>query len=168
MILEHAPKLGIDLGRELTVTGGMRFAGGPWNNYPMHAVATMVNVLRDDPGARGLVSANGGYVTKLALCLLSGEPAREGFRSVSAQDAVDASPRCDVAMQPEGRATVQASTVMHDRTGEATEGIVACMLPDGRRAWGTVKDAATLRAMETDETVGRTAVLQHDGAAAIE
>lgn len=161
-------ELGIDLGRELTVTGGMRFAGGPWNNYPMHAVATMTNVLRGDPGALGLVSANGGYVTKLALCLLSSEPAREGFRSVSAQDDVDAAPRCEVETKPEGRATVQASTVMHDRTGEATGGILACMLPDGRRAWGTVADAATLRSMETEETVGRSAVLQPDGTAALE
>ena len=40
--------------RDLTVTGGMTFAGGPWNNYVTHGVATMVGVLREDPGDLGL------------------------------------------------------------------------------------------------------------------
>src|SRR4051812_13366213 len=32
-----------DPGRPLTVTGGLTFAGGPWNNYVTHAIATMVD-----------------------------------------------------------------------------------------------------------------------------
>ena len=36
--------------RPLTVTGGLGFAGGPVNNYPTHAIARMVEVLRADPG----------------------------------------------------------------------------------------------------------------------
>ena len=43
------------LDRPLTVTGGLSFAGGPWNNYVMHSIATMAGVLRDDAGASGLV-----------------------------------------------------------------------------------------------------------------
>ena len=35
--------------RPLTVTGGLGFAGGPVNNYPTHAIARMVEVLRTDP-----------------------------------------------------------------------------------------------------------------------
>ena len=31
-------------------TGGLPFAGGPWNNYVMHAIATMMGALRDRPG----------------------------------------------------------------------------------------------------------------------
>ena len=38
---------------QLTVTGGLSFAGGPWNNYVTHSIATMVGVLRDDPGSVG-------------------------------------------------------------------------------------------------------------------
>ena len=38
-----AAELGFDLSRQLTVTGGLSFAGGPWNNYVMHAIATMVS-----------------------------------------------------------------------------------------------------------------------------
>ncbi len=49
--------------RALTLTGGLSFMGGPWNNYVMHAIATAVERLRAD-GERALVWANGGYVTK--------------------------------------------------------------------------------------------------------
>ena len=36
-----AAELGLPLDRELTVTGGLTFAGGPWNDYVSHAIATM-------------------------------------------------------------------------------------------------------------------------------
>ena len=38
--------------RPLTVTGGLTFAGGPWNNYVTHSIATMAERLVADPGAR--------------------------------------------------------------------------------------------------------------------
>ena len=42
-----ATELGLGLDRQLTVTGGLTFAGGPLNNYVMHSIATMVGVLRE-------------------------------------------------------------------------------------------------------------------------
>ncbi len=45
-----ARSLGLSLERQLTRTGGLSFAGGPWNNYVMHAIATMVGDLRDASG----------------------------------------------------------------------------------------------------------------------
>ena len=70
-----AAELGLDIERPLTVTGGMSFAGGPWNNYPMHGIATMAGVLRDDPDALGLCTANGGYTTKHAFGVYGARPA---------------------------------------------------------------------------------------------
>ena len=69
-----AQSLGLSLDRQLTRTGGLSFAGGPWNNYVMHAIATMVADLRGQPGERGLVWANGGYVTKHSFGVYSTEP----------------------------------------------------------------------------------------------
>src|SRR5918993_1214690 len=54
-----AAEIGLGLDRPLTVTGGLSFAGGPWNNYVRHSIATMARVLRADPGSVGLVTANG-------------------------------------------------------------------------------------------------------------
>ena len=44
-----------DPARPLTVTGGLTFAGGPWNNYVMHSIATMTGLLRADPKRPGLL-----------------------------------------------------------------------------------------------------------------
>ena len=48
-----ANELGLPLGdpsRPLTVTGGLTFAGGPWNNYVTHSIATMAERLVANPG----------------------------------------------------------------------------------------------------------------------
>lgn len=61
-----AQSLGLDIRSQLTRTGGLPFAGGPWNNYVMHAIATVVNDLRQKPSEKAFVWANGGYTTKHA------------------------------------------------------------------------------------------------------
>ena len=64
-----ADELGLRLDRDLTVTGGMSFAGGPWNDYVTHSIATMASKLREDPAAVGLCTANGGFLAKHSLGL---------------------------------------------------------------------------------------------------
>src|SRR5581483_3886215 len=60
-----------DPSRTPTVTGGNAFAGAPGNNYVSHAIATMVETLRADPGSLGLVTGVGWYLTKHAVGLYS-------------------------------------------------------------------------------------------------
>ena len=83
--------------RQLTRTGGLPFAGGPWNNYVMHAIATVVDDLREQPGENGLVWANGGYATKHAFGVYGTEPPAGGFRHAYPQDEIDALPRRELA-----------------------------------------------------------------------
>src|SRR5690606_29330895 len=91
-----AEELGIGLDRPLTVTGGLTFAGGPWNDYVTHSIATMVGVLREDPGAIGFVTANGGLISKHAFGLYSTTPPAGGFHHDAPQAAVDAVPGREV------------------------------------------------------------------------
>ncbi len=151
--------------RQLTLTGGLSFAGGPWNNYVMHAIATMVRELRERPGARGLVWANGGYTTKHAFGVYATEPPAAGFRHDHPQDEVDALPRRDLAGPADaaGAATVEAYTVMHSRDGLPERAIAACLLTDGRRAWATSEDAQVVAALCHDEWVGRAVTLDAAG-----
>ncbi|HAS09686.1 MAG TPA: hypothetical protein DCS55_04080 [Acidimicrobiaceae bacterium] len=150
-----ADELGLDLDRQLTLTGGLSFAGGPWNNYVMHSIAAMVDALRDDPGSTGLVWANGGYLTKHAFGIYSTEPPAEGFRHAHPQDEIDALPSREVAPDHDGEATVETWTVMHGKDGQPEQGIVAMLLDDGRRAWGTTDDADTLATMVAEDIIGR-------------
>ncbi|MCO8127664.1 acetyl-CoA acetyltransferase [Acidimicrobiia bacterium EGI L10123] len=150
-----ADELGLDLDRQLTLTGGLSFAGGPWNNYVMHSIAATVDALRDDPGSTGLVWANGGYLTKHAFGIYSTEPPAEGFRHAHPQDEIDALPSREVAPDHEGEATVETWTVMHGKDGQPEQGIVAMLLDDGRRAWGTTDDADTLATMVAEDIIER-------------
>jgi acetyl-CoA C-acetyltransferase len=157
-------EIGLSSDRQLTVTGGMSFAGGPWNNYVMHAIATMVEVLRADEGATGLCTANGGYVTKHAFGVYSTEPpATGGFRHAAPQASIDALPRRELAEDHEGEVEIESYTVMHDRSGEPERALVACLTADGRRAWGGCSDEDTMRSMLKAEFVGRRARLGADG-----
>jgi acetyl-CoA C-acetyltransferase len=160
-----AKSLGIGLDRQLTRTGGLAFAGGPWNNYVMHAIATVMDDLRERPGEKGLVWANGGYTTKHAFGVYSTTPPPDGFRYAYPQDEIDAMPRRDLAEAADaaGPATIEAYTVMHSREGEPEKGIAACLLADGRRAWGTSEDVALAAAMCEGEWVGRGITLDADG-----
>lgn len=158
-----AGELGLDLDRPLTVTGGMSFAGGPWNNYPMHSIATTTGLLRDDPDAVGLCTANGGYTTKHSFGVYRGRPPAGGFRAEDLQAAVDETPSRPAADDYAGPVTVETYTVMHDRGGEPETGLFAMLTPEGGRTWGSTHDRATLDEMVATEVVGRGAQLDAEG-----
>ncbi len=162
-----AASLGIDTTtRQWSRTGGLPFAGGPWNNYVMHAIATVVSDLRGQPGEYGLVWANGGYATKHAFGVYSTEPPTGGaFRHSKPQDEIDALPRRELAMPADaaGTATIEAYTVMFSRDGAPEQPIASCLLADGRRAWGMSTDGELAAAMCVGEWVGRKVELDATG-----
>jgi acetyl-CoA C-acetyltransferase len=163
-----AASLGIDVtdpSRQWSRTGGLSFAGGPWNNYVMHAIATVVGDLRERPGERGLVWGNGGLATKHSFGVYSTEPPNVPFRHAEPQDQIDALPMRALATASEaaGRATVEAYTVMFDRDGRPERSIAACLLDDGRRAWGTSISPDVTAAMCDGEWVGRSVDLDASG-----
>ena len=160
-----AQSLGLSLDRQLTRTGGLSFAGGPWNNYVMHAIATMVGDLRAQPGELGLVWANGGYVTKHSFGIYSTEPPTGGFRDDQPQAQIDALPRRELAEAGDaaGPATIEAYTVMHSRDGEPETAIATCLLADTRRAWGISSEPGLATAMCDGEWVGHDVELTDAG-----
>jgi len=150
-------ELGLGTDRQLTVYGGLCFAGGPWNNPVGHAIASMVDVLRDDQGSIGFVTANGGIVQKHAFGVYSSEPPRAGeFRSAHPQFAIDSAeePR-QVVADYAGPAAMESWTVMHERDGAPSRAHCTVLVDDGRRAWGVSSDAATMALLETEDVAGR-------------
>jgi acetyl-CoA C-acetyltransferase len=130
-------------GRDLTVTGGLPYFGGPGNNYSLHAIATMAARLREEGGV-GLVSALGWYATKHAVGVYGATPSTTGFRrgdTTAAQRAIDASAAPTTATA-EGPAQVVAATVVPERTGGVRAAPVIARLADGRQvAAGAHPDA---------------------------
>ncbi len=122
-----------DDGRGLTVTGGLPYFGGPGNNYSLHAVATMVERLRQQ-GGTGLVTALGWYLTKHAAGVYGSEPPPGGWRLAdtgAVQAAIDAT-AVEIAGDAVGPAVVLGSTVVSGRNGEITAAPVIARLQDGR------------------------------------
>ena len=161
-----AAELGLGLGepdRPVTVTGGLSFAGGPGNDYSTHAIATMVDVLRADPGSKGLVTALGWYLTKHAIGIYSTDPPPGGFRHTRPQEEVDGLPRREAAVDHDGPVTIDSYTVMHERDGSPVLGLIACLLPDGRRTWANTHEPGMLKAMTLEEFCGRPAVMRSGG-----
>jgi len=145
--------------RPLTVTGGLPWFGSAGNNYTTHAIATLLERLRADRTAVGLVHALGWILTKHALGVYAGTPPPHGWCRAGGpalQAEVDAQPHPPIAAAPAGPATIETYTVAHGRDGAPERGVVVGRLPDGRRFLAnTPPDRALLEAMEHDEQVGR-------------
>jgi acetyl-CoA C-acetyltransferase len=124
-------------------------------------------VLREDVGAVGLCSANGGFLTKHSVGLYSTTPPADGFRAAHPQDEVDAAPSRELVADHVGDVTVEGYVVMHDREGTAQNALASVLTPDGRRAWATTNDATAMKAMMDDEHVGRPATVDADGTLSI-
>jgi acetyl-CoA C-acetyltransferase len=124
----------------------------------------MAGLLRSEPGSLGLISANGGFITKHAFGVYGTEPPVEGFRHAEPQAEVDALPRRELCEDPDGDVSVETWTVMHDREGAPETGILVGLLDDGRRAWGVTGEPGIVKAMSTEDLAGRKATLRPDGA----
>lgn len=154
--------LALDDARGLTITGGLPYFGGPGNNYALHAIAEMVARLRERPGAYGLSTANGWFLTKQSVGIYSTKPVegkweREPPSVLQAQ--IDALPHPEIVEKPEGPSTIETYTVVHGREG-VRMGIVIGRDAQGRRFVAqTPDDPEVLRDLESREGVGRTGVV---------
>jgi acetyl-CoA C-acetyltransferase len=149
--------LGEDDPRGLTVTGGLPYFGGPGNNYVTHSIAEMMNTVRATPGIRGMVTANGNYVTKQSGGIYSTTPTERPFAPKppkSYQARIDASKGPPTVETATGPAAIETYTVMHDRKGPSYA-ILFARDTDGRRFIANTPDDAKLLAdMTTQDYLG--------------
>jgi acetyl-CoA C-acetyltransferase len=165
-----AAELGLavdDPARPLTVTGGLTFAGGPWSNYVMHSIATMADLLIANPGRRGLITANGGYLTKHSFGVYSTEPPAE-FRWEDVQSGVDAEPIRDCLVGWEGVGTVEAWTTPFDREGQPEKAFLAVSTPDGSRTLAVITNSAAAQASVREDIGGAKVAVSPDGSAVLQ
>jgi acetyl-CoA C-acetyltransferase len=157
-----------DPSRPLTLTGGLTFAGGPANNYGTHGIAALVQRLRREPGSLGMATGLGWYATKHAVGLYGTRPPEGGFRWESAQDSVDALPRCPLDPEATGPVEIETYTVTYDPDGHPERAIVAARTRHGARAWANVTDLDQAASLTEAEGIGRTGRLGADGTLALD
>ena len=143
--------------RGLTITGGLPYFGGPGNNYVMHSIATMMDVLRSNPGKFGLLNANGWFITKHSMGIYSTTPLKDDWRRAAPADyqqAILDEAHPPFTELPNGKATIETYTVLHGREG-VERALVIGLLDDGTRFIAeTPNDEQTLCKMMDRDMLG--------------
>lgn len=156
----YAEALDLSLERPLTVTGGMPFSGGPYNNYVFQATCRVAELLRQGNGRTALVSCVSGVLTKQAFGIWSVDAPSHGFIHEDVSDAVAREMRAlEVVEEFSGPASVAGYTVLHGR-GQQPRGVALVDTAQGHRAMATTDDMALVARMQQEEFVGRVVQVQ--------
>lgn len=152
--------------RDLTVTGGLPYFGGPWSNYTMHAIVTTVNLIRKNPSLKIMVVANGGYNTKQSFGIYGTEPPVKSWLErddTKIQESILGKSLPEPVEEANGQLTIEAYTIHYDRIGNPKRGIVIGRLKNGRRTLANINvSSELLRKLEQQELVGLTFPVHFD------
>jgi acetyl-CoA C-acetyltransferase len=152
----YAEELGVDDRLDWTVTGGMPFAGGPFNSYVLQSTCRMVELLRRGGSSTGLVTSVSGVLTKQGFGLWSNRPGPRPFTWLDATPEV-AQLVETVPVEPMGNAVgaIAGYTVVH-RDGDHVA--VALLDTDrGTRTLASTRDAGAIELLESQDCCGRPA-----------
>ncbi len=154
-VTSYAQAIGLRADVAMTITGGMAFAGGPYNNYLFQATCRAAELLRAGRGRNALLSCVSGVLTKQAFCLWSVDPGPAGFVRVDVSEAAARRTEVlDVLEDFTGAGRVAGYTVLHSRAA-APVGVLLVDTAGGARAVATCRDAALLARLQQEEFVGR-------------
>lgn len=118
----YAEALGLAPDATRSFTGGMPFAGGPFNNFVLHATAQLAKRLRGESGTRGLVSTVSGVLTKQGFAIWGSEANPQGFRAV------------DVTSEAQAQTLEQPVVVAYSGRG-SHRGLYGDARPIGTHRW---------------------------------
>ena len=155
--------LGIADNRDLSVTGGMTFGGGPLNNFVFQATVRMAQLLREQPGTSGLISCVSGMFTKQACGIWSTRQNEAGF---AFEDVSQAVKQADTTLQliapTAGTVRVVGYTVLFQ--GSEPHRLVAiCEYEDRRRTVACSEDLGLIEQFLSQDSVGRQLLLNDSG-----
>jgi acetyl-CoA C-acetyltransferase len=150
--------LGLATSGTPTLTGGMAFAGGPFNNFVLQSMVPMVAALRADPGSLGLVTTVSGLLTKPGIGVWSttpdGSPPLVADLADQAAAATGTLAVVETLDGYEGEATVATYTVTYAGMGPVRT-VAVCDLPDGRRSVAVAEDPDLAAEAVAHELIGR-------------
>jgi acetyl-CoA C-acetyltransferase len=146
-----------------TVTGGMAFAGGPFNNFVYQATAAVVDRIRASSGTLGMVTTVSGLLTKPGIGIWSTQPDDQPpLIADLADEAAAATETVDVYETLEeyaGTASVASYTVTFDG-GVPNRTVVVADTPSGLRCVAFSDDPALARHAVSTELGGTTVVVR--------
>ncbi|HIG43153.1 MAG: hypothetical protein ABGY96_15905 [bacterium] len=152
--------------RQLSLTGGLAFAGGPGNAYVLHSLSAALTRLRHDPGQRLLVTGIGMANTKHSATVLTGFAHIPGAATgtTSYRESQDQRAR-RVMPCADGNATLCAYTVEYHRDGSPSNLIVIADMDSGERTIANIRNPkADVENFLVAEPTGRRGKVEYDAA----
>jgi acetyl-CoA C-acetyltransferase len=146
----QAAELAVPSGRDVTVTGGMTFGGGPLNNFVLQALAAVSAAIRAGRGRTALVTSVSGMLTKQG-CVVLADHAGPAARLIDVSDQVTPSRRV-VSDAVRGPATVVSYTVAYEQL--AATSVTAIVEDDAGQRTVAVSHDADLAARVVIEELG--------------
>jgi acetyl-CoA C-acetyltransferase len=125
----------------------------------------MAERLVANPGQRGLITANGGYLTKHSFGVYGTEPPAHEFRWEDVQDAVDREPTREAVVEWSGVGTVESWTTPFDREGSPEKAFLAVRTPEDARALAVIPEDVDVTVRE--DIAGAKVQVNQDGTATL-
>lgn len=151
-----------DPARPLTCTGGLTFFGGPGNDYATHGIIAVARRLRAarEPQT-GLTTALGWYATKHAVGLYGNTPPRQPFSALEPEP--EATPARTAIPALDAEATAETCTLIYERDGVPSYGILFALTGDGRRIVLKTDDPAVMARFPAADFLGSRVRIGADG-----
>ena len=150
-------KISLDDERDLTVTGGLPYFGGPGNSYTMFSTTEMIRRLRKNKKTYGMITANSWFLTKHAVNIFSTSPPINNFwesNNKNVQKQIDSKAIKNLNHSPTGLGVIETYTIINGRD-KLKFGIVLGKLEDGSRfIANTPRDENILQKMINEEMIG--------------
>jgi acetyl-CoA C-acetyltransferase len=152
--------------RDLTITGGLPYFGGPWSNYSLHSIVNAYNMICDNQTHKIMIVANGGYNSKQSIGIYGKEPPEIPW---SGRDDTEIQEKIlkDILEKPiekaNGMIRVDAFTMTYERNGDPKEGIIVGSFENGHRTLALLKgNPKILKNFERVELVGKKLVVNYN------
>jgi acetyl-CoA C-acetyltransferase len=143
-------------GERLTVTGGLPFFGGAGNGYSLFAIVEMAHRLRAGPGTRGLVTANGGFMSKESVGIYGTRRPRDWRPSeASGLEAKAAEGRMPADPAPTGIGTIESFTIAYAKGAPTRAAIIGRTEQGARFVAGAKPGDPGLEQLLSDEPIGQ-------------
>ena len=152
--------------KDLTVTGGLPYFGGPGNSYTMFSTTEMVRRLRNDPKSFGLLTANSWFITKHAAVIMSSKPSKpyEKIKNSAEQKKINQKAITNFTENPEGKGKIDTYTVINGRKGLEFALIIGTLENGSHFIANSEKDNSLLEKMMKDEMLeARVSVSKKEG-----
>ncbi len=152
--------------RNLTITGGLPFHGGPLSAYSLQAVAQAVNLIRNNSSFKVMILANGGYNSGESVGIYSSTPGKIPWEirdDSKIQQSILEKALPKPVEKAYGNFTINAYTILYSRTGGIKRGIFIGTLENGLRTIAITKEGLpNLSTLETQDFVGKTYKVEYN------